>query len=71
MLRPTVRCTECNASFEVNPNLQPGDRLDCPKCGEPLKVVHNSPLKVEWAFEDHLEGPNYSVRSYFRRGFRR
>jgi hypothetical protein len=36
-----------------------------------LKVVSIAPIKLEWAFEDLLEGPDYSIKSfpYGRRKF--
>jgi len=70
MLRPIVRCTVCEASFEVGPDIHSGDRLDCPKCGKHLKVIQHSPITVDGAYEDLLEEPDRSVGSFFRRVFR-
>jgi hypothetical protein len=67
MLRPSIQCAVCQSAFEVDPELKADDRLDCPQCGEPLKVISQAPLKVDWAYDDLLEGPGYSVRSIFHR----
>jgi uncharacterized paraquat-inducible protein A len=69
MLGPKIRCAVCDASFETRGDHHLEDRLVCPVCGEPLKVVSQAPLRVDWAYEDLLEGPEYSVRSFFRRKF--
>jgi lysine biosynthesis protein LysW len=57
-------CPTCQeiVTFSEMPVL--GERTICEGCGDVLKVVSLSPIKLEWAFEDLLEGPDYSVRSY-------
>ena len=67
MLRPIVRCPQCGASFEVKPHFELEERLMCPGCDEPLKIVQQTPLQLEWAWEDLIEGPDHTVSSIDRR----
>jgi lysine biosynthesis protein LysW len=64
------QCPSCHAAvvFKDVPNV--GQRIICAGCDDVLKVVSLSPIKLEWAYEDLLEGPEYSVRSFPYQGRR-
>jgi lysine biosynthesis protein LysW len=64
------QCPSCRAAvvFEDIPKVD--QRIVCAGCGDVLKVVSVSPIELEWAYEDLLEGPEYSVRSCLHRGHR-
>jgi lysine biosynthesis protein LysW len=55
-------CPLCNAVIELENMPCIGDRLACRGCGDVLKVISVTPLELEWALDDLLEGPEYSVR---------
>jgi hypothetical protein len=57
-------CPTCQAMVVFSEMPVMGERTTCTGCGDMLKVIAISPIKLEWAFEDLLEGPEYSVRSY-------
>jgi lysine biosynthesis protein LysW len=68
--KPVANCLNCGAeiSFANSPAID--QRITCPKCGDVHKVVGLDPLRLEWAWEDLLEGPEFSVRSWRFRGKR-
>ena len=55
-------CPMCNAVVELDDMPCIDARLVCRGCGDILKVVTVTPLKLEWAMDDLLESPEYSVR---------
>jgi lysine biosynthesis protein LysW len=57
-------CPTCQATVKFIGMPVVGERITCGRCGDLFKVVTISPIKLEWAFEDLLEDPEYSVRSY-------
>ena len=62
-------CPKCGSGILFDHPPAPEERVKCHGCGDILKVVTLSPLGLEWAWEDLLEGPEYSVRSSsWRRG---
>ncbi|MCL6525443.1 MAG: hypothetical protein K6T57_01050 [Thermaceae bacterium] len=49
-----AKCPVCEALIEVShPTL--GQELECPECGEALKVIHTAPLKLYYAFPTDLD----------------
>lgn len=55
-------CPLCNAVVELDDMPCIEARLACRGCGDILKVVTVTPLKLEWAMDDLLESTEYSVR---------
>jgi lysine biosynthesis protein LysW len=51
-----ANCPECDAVivFTLPPNLR--DRVRCKHCGSTLKVIRLSPLTLDWAFLEPIEG---------------
>lgn len=60
-------CPSCQAVVAIEGVPAIDQRIACDECGDVHKVVAISPIKLEWAFEDLLEGPEYSVRSFPQR----
>ncbi len=48
----SARCPECDSRiyFPRTPDL--GQLITCPECDSSLEVVNNSPLNLDWAFEE-------------------
>ncbi len=48
----SARCPECDSRiyFQRTPDL--GQLITCPECDSSLEVVNNSPLNLDWAFEE-------------------
>lgn len=63
-----IKCPTCQAEVTISDATVPGQRVPCPRCGDVLKVVAVNPLELEWAWEDLLDGPEISVRSWRKRG---
>lgn len=57
-------CPICHGEvdFEFEPVVD--QRALCSECQNPIKVVGISPVELVWAFEDLLESPEYSIRSF-------
>lgn len=51
-LRAKAHCPACRAMVELPVNVKKGSRIECPECGELLRVVKLSPLKLDYDFED-------------------
>lgn len=49
-----AKCPVCEALVEVARPVQ-GQELECPECGEALKVVGTAPLKLYYAFPADLD----------------
>jgi alpha-aminoadipate carrier protein LysW len=46
-------CPECDAEVEVDENdVDLGDELSCPECGQTLVVSNTDPLELDFAPED-------------------
>jgi len=54
-------CPECDheVQIETTPNL--GDRVICLSCKTALVVIRLSPVQLDWAFIDPIEGTNWVV----------
>jgi lysine biosynthesis protein LysW len=53
-----IRCPECGAKFEEDPDLMIGDIAYCPDCYIELKVIAIDPVKVK-ALKDNYSHNNY------------
>lgn len=62
------KCKNCGTPISLGGSPAIDQRVTCTKCGDVLKIVALDPVKLEWAWEDLLEGPEYSVRSWRVRG---
>jgi lysine biosynthesis protein LysW len=46
-------CPECDADLDVDESdVEEGDQVDCPECGESFVVTGTDPLELEMADED-------------------
>lgn len=50
---PTIECPTCEARFSVSRNTEIGDKVQCPECGELLRVRSLDPIYVEYSDEDN------------------
>lgn len=49
-------CPECDADLDVDESdVEEGDQVDCPECGETFVVTGTDPLELEIADEDEDE----------------
>jgi lysine biosynthesis protein LysW len=44
-------CPGCGGLIQLT-DPTPGDRIDCPDCGEKLEVISLHPIDLDYAFED-------------------
>ena len=61
---PNAECQNCGEEISLGSSPAINQRFTCAKCGDVHKVVGLDPMRIEWAWEDLLEGPEYSVRSW-------
>lgn len=46
-------CPECDADLDIDESdIEEGDQVDCPECGETFVVTGTDPLELESADED-------------------
>jgi lysine biosynthesis protein LysW len=45
-------CLECGAALVLAPDVQVGDRVTCPACGEAFEVVEVEPFEIDYPDED-------------------
>jgi lysine biosynthesis protein LysW len=60
-------CEKCGSEISIEGTPTLDQRVTCTQCGDVLKIVALDPIQLEWAWEDLLEGPEYSVRSWRER----
>lgn len=49
-------CPECDADLDIDESdVEEGDQVDCPECGETFVVTGTDPLELEIADEDEDE----------------
>lgn len=46
-----VTCPTCEARFTVNRGLEVGDKVQCPECGELLRVRSLEPFYAEYCYD--------------------
>lgn len=61
-MKTDVECPLCQTKIHLQGSLSLNQRIPCPDCDDVLKVACTKPLRLEWAWEDLLEGPEISVR---------
>ncbi len=60
-------CPICQERLTLPDGAKLGDTLECPGCHEALIIESLSPAVIAAALiDDILEGPDFSVRSYFQ-----
>lgn len=42
-----ARCPECDASIEIEWEVEEGETMDCPECGAELEVVNTNPIEFD------------------------
>lgn len=50
-----IECPTCETRFSVMRKVEVGDKVECPECGELLRVASVSPLEVEYWEEEEEE----------------
>lgn len=50
-----IECPTCETRFEVTRELGLGDKVECPECGELLRVTSLAPIEVEYWEEETEE----------------
>ena len=50
-----ARCPECEATFEVEDDVEEGQTMDCPECGVELEVVNTNPIEFETTSQEEEE----------------
>lgn len=48
-------CPGCGARIRFLNKIEVGEFVNCEECGDELEVVSNSPIKLDWAFEDPFD----------------
>lgn len=48
-------CPGCGARIRFQNKVQVGEFVICDECGDELEVVNDSPIKLDWAYEDALD----------------
>ncbi len=48
-------CPGCGARIRFQNQVQVGEFIICDECGDELEVISNSPIKLDWAFEDPFD----------------
>ena len=44
-----VSCPECDASFNINSDVEEGEIIECPECGVELEVISIDPVQLDLA----------------------
>lgn len=42
-----AHCPECEATIEIEDDVEEGTTLDCPDCGAQLEVVNTNPVELD------------------------
>ncbi|MGO8790893.1 MAG: lysine biosynthesis protein LysW [Terriglobia bacterium] len=42
-----AHCPECEATIEIEDDVEEGAKLDCPDCGAELEVVNTNPIELD------------------------
>ena len=42
-----AHCPECEATLEIEDDVEEGARMDCPDCGAELEVVNTNPVELD------------------------
>jgi lysine biosynthesis protein LysW len=63
---PTIVCPTCEARFTVSRDLEVGDKVQCPECGEMLRVRSLDPIYVEYTYDDEDYGYEDYRKEYNR-----
>jgi alpha-aminoadipate carrier protein LysW len=42
-----AHCPECEATIEIEDDVEEGAKLDCPDCGAELEVVNTNPVELD------------------------
>ena len=50
-----ARCPECEATIEVEDDVEEGQTMDCPECGVELEVVNTNPIEFEIISQEEEE----------------
>ena len=50
-----IECPTCESQISVSRKLRVGDRLECPGCGEMLRVLSVDPLEIDYWEEEEQE----------------
>lgn len=45
-------CPGCDTQIRFKRHPHKGQLIACPECEDMLEVIHTSPIKLEWAYED-------------------
>lgn len=53
-----IECPTCEARFSVRRELKVGDKLECPECGELLKVICDDSLEISYCDEEEGKEPD-------------
>jgi DNA-directed RNA polymerase subunit RPC12/RpoP len=64
-------CPACGSALFFRKRPGRGKQVNCPHCDSLLVVLHQSPLELEWAFEDPVDFPHekYQMDEYVPDGW--
>jgi len=50
-------CPECEATIDIEDEVEEGQTMDCPECGAKLEVVNTNPVELDavWSEEEEEE----------------